>query len=356
MPKPPRHRAVGILTGGGDCPGLDAVIRAATRTAIQREWAIYGIENGFDGLLRQKMRRLNRADVRGALHRSGTILGATRELNPFEYPTRRRRATVEVDRSAEVVRNVHALGLAGLIVVGGEGTLALAERFHRRGVPIVGVPKAIDNDLPGTALSFGFDTAVTTAAEALDKLHPAAEAERRVMVVEVRGRNAGWIALHAGIAGGADVILITEIPFTVESVARSVRAREKLGREFSIVVVAEGATRASATPGRAALSGGAAEALAADLAALVKRETRSLALTHLQRGGSPTTFDRLLATRFGAAAMRLVDEGRFGNMVALKPPVVAAVPLHQAVGRPHRVPVDSDVIQTARDVGIGFGD
>jgi ATP-dependent phosphofructokinase / diphosphate-dependent phosphofructokinase len=360
----PRHRAVGILTGGGDAPGLNAVIRAATKTALERDWQIYGVEDGFDGLLRKKMRRLTRADVRGILALGGTILGTTNRLSPFEYPVKKRHSIEYVDRSYELARNFHGLGLAGLIVVGGDGTLAMAEKFHRRGVPIVGVPKTIDNDIPGTALSFGFDTAVQTAVDALDKLHPTAEAHKRIMVVEVMGRNAGWIALHSGLAGGADVILIPEIPHTIDSVVASIRARERAGREFSIVVVAEGAmpkggapaTRGPKEPGREVRLGGIAERLAAELGEKLKKETRSLVLGHLQRGGSPSTFDRLLATRLGAAAMRLVDEGLFGNMVALKPPTVAAIPLHQAVGKVHRVPLDSDILQSARDLGIGFGD
>jgi ATP-dependent phosphofructokinase / diphosphate-dependent phosphofructokinase len=359
----PKRRAVGILTGGGDCPGLNAVIRAATRTALHCDWEIYGIEDGFDGLIRKKLRRLTRADVHGTLAHGGTILGSTNRLNPFEYPVRRRRVIVEEDRSAEVVRNFHALGLAGLIVVGGDGTMALAERFHRKSMPVVGVPKTIDNDLPGTALSFGFDTAVQTATDALDKLHPSAEVHKRVMVVELMGRTTGWIALHAGVAGGADVILIPEIPFRIESVAEAIRARERAGQEFSIVVVAEGASPGGATPARVpradgpeARRGGVGDRLADDLGKALKRETRSLSLGYLQRGGLPTSFDRLLATGMGSAAMRLVNEGLFGNMIALKPPGFVAVPLHQVVGKTHRVPLDSDIIRCARDLGTGFGD
>jgi 6-phosphofructokinase 1 len=248
--------------------------------------------------------------------------------------------------------------------VGGDGTLALAERFHRKGIPVVGVPKTIDNDLPGTALSFGFDTAVQIATDALDKLQPSAAAHKRVMVVEVMGRNSGWIALHAGVAGGADVILIPEIPFQIETVAETVRGRERTGQAFSIVVVAEGAvpiggrTRESVPreAGHEVRRGGIGDAVADDLARILKRETRSLTLGYLQRGGSPTGFDRILATSLGATAMRLVNEGLFGNMVALKPPTLAAVPLHQVVGKAHRVPLDSDIVRCARDLGTGFGD
>lgn len=359
-----KRRAVGILTGGGDCPGLNSVLRAATRTALEHDWEIYGIEDGFDGLVRKKVRRLRRADVRGVLAQDRTILGTANRRNPFAYPVRRRRILVEEDRSADVIRNFHALGFAGLIVVGGDGTLALADRFHRKGIPIVGVPKGIDNDVPGTASSFGFDTAVQTATDAIDKLQPFADAHKQVMVVEVMGRNTGWIALHAGVAAGADVILIPEIPFHVDRIAESIRARERRGNEYSIVVVAEGASPAAGRPpervtrrpgpeGRLLSTG---DAVADDLARVLKRETRSLALSHLQRGGTPTSADRLFAASLGATAMRLVNEGLFGNMVALKPPTLAAVPLHQAVGKTHRVPLDSDVVRCARDLGTEFGD
>jgi phosphofructokinase-like protein len=358
-----KSRTVGILTGGGDCPGINAVIRAATRTAFQFGWDVVGIEDGFDGLLRRKVRRLTPDDVRGILPVGGTILGTTNRVNPFEYPTRKGRARLESDRSSEALRNFDALGLAGLIAIGGDGTLAIADRFHRKGLPIVGVPKTIDNDLPGTAVTFGFDTAVATATDALDKLHPTASAHKRVMVVELMGRHAGWIALHAGIAGGADVILMPEIPFDLDRVCQAIRARDRAGREFSIVVAAEGAqpveggavTRA-AKAGSPARLGGVAERVAEELGQRLKKETRSLVLGHLQRGGSPSTFDRLLATRFGSGAMRLVNEGLFGNMIALKPPALAAVPLHQVVGKTRGVPLDSDVIRSARDLGIAFGD
>jgi ATP-dependent phosphofructokinase / diphosphate-dependent phosphofructokinase len=359
-----KSRTVGILTGGGDCPGINAVIRAATRTAFEFGWDVVGIEDGFDGLVRKKVRKITADDIRGILPMGGTILGTTNRANPFEYPMRKGRATLEVDRSGEAVRYFDSLGLAGLIAIGGDGTLAMADRFHRKGLPIVGVPKTIDNDLYGTAVTFGFDTAVATATDAIDKLHPTASAHKRVLVVELMGRHSGWIALHAGIAGGADVILIPEIPFDLERVCDSIRSRERRGREFSIVVVAEGArsrgaapvTRAPKTAGREARLGGIGDRLAEDLERQLKKDTRSLVLGHLQRGGSPSNFDRLLATRFGSGAMRLVNEGLFGNMIALKPPALAAVPLHQVVGKTRTVPLDSDVIRSARDLGIGFGD
>jgi len=361
-----RPNRVALLTGGGDCPGLNAVIRATSRTAFNLGWEVWGVEDGFDGLLQKNVRRLTRRDVRGILQVGGTILGTTNRANPFSYPVARGSRTVEVDRSDQVVRNFRALGFDALIAIGGDGTLGIAERFARKGIPVVGVPKTIDNDIEATVITFGFDTAVSTATDALDKLHTTAESHKRVMVVEVMGRYAGWIALHSGIAGGADVILIPEIPFDVERVCEAVRARERAGREFSIVVAAEGAavkggrllTRGPRQAGREVRLGGIAEWLAEEIGRRTGKETRSLVLGHLQRGGAPTTFDRLLGTRFGAAAMRFVAAKRFGAMVALDPPKVLAVPLRKAVGhgKIRRVPLSSDVIRSARDVGISFGD
>jgi 6-phosphofructokinase 1 len=362
-----RARRVGILTGGGDCPGLNAVIRAAARTAFNMGWEVYGVEDGFDGLLTRHVRRLTRRDVRGILQLGGTILGTTNRRNPFLYPVTRKGAVVETDRSAELVRNFRALGLRGLIAIGGDGTLGIAERLFRKGIPVVGVPKTIDNDIPATLITFGFDTAVSTATDALDRLHTTAEAHKRVMVVEVMGRHAGWIALCCGVAGGADVILIPEIPFHVDKVCETIRARARAGRDFSIVVVAEGAssvngrmiTRGPKEAGREVRLGGIAEWLAAAISdRCAGKETRSLVLGHLQRGGPPTSFDRLLGTRFGSAAMRLVAEERFGSMVSLDPPRVMAVPLRTAVGKGKlkTVPLESDVVRAARDMGIGFGD
>jgi 6-phosphofructokinase 1 len=363
---PGRLRRVGLLTGGGDCPGLNAVIRAAARTAFRRGWEVWGIEDGFDGLLRRDVHRLTGRDVRGILQLGGTILGTTNRHNPFQYPVRKGPTVVAVDRSDRVLRNFKALGLDALIAIGGDGTLDIAERLFRRGLPVVGVPKTIDNDIASTVVTFGFDTAVTTATDALDKLHTTAESHKRVMVVEVMGRYAGWIGLHSGIAGGADVILIPEIPFDVDRVCEVVLARERQGSEFSIVVVAEGALarrgrrmlRERKEVGREPRLGGIGEWLAVQIARRTGKETRSLVLGHLQRGGQPTSFDRLLGTRFGAAAVRLVAERRFGTMVALDPPRVLAVPLAEAVGqgRMKKVPLDSDILQSARAMGIGFGD
>ncbi len=359
-------RKVGILTGGGDCPGLNAVIRAASKTAFNLGVQAYGIEDGFDGLLQRKVRELRPQDVKGILHLGGTILGTTNRANPFRYPVEKRGRIVETDRSDEVVRNFRRLGLDALIAIGGDGTLAIAHALARKGIPLVGVPKTIDNDIPATVITFGFDTAVSTATDALDKLHSTAESHKRVMVVELMGRYAGWIALHAGVAGGADVILIPEIPFDVDRVCDKVRERVRKGRDFSIVVIAEGArekggalrTKGEKQAGREPLLGGIAEWLGKEIERRTGKESRSLVLGHLQRGGAPTTFDRLLGTRFGAAAMRLVAEGAFGKMVALNPPRVMAVSLASVVGsgRIRSVPLGSDVVRSARDLGIGFGD
>ncbi len=358
----PRIRRISICTAGGDAPGLNAVIRAVVRGAESLGWEAYGIDRGYDGLLTMKgVRRLRRADVRGLLGRGGTILGATTSGDPFRYPVAGR----ERDVSDRLLRNFRRLRIDAHVTIGGDGSLAIAERLFRKGLRVVGVPKTIDNDIAGTAMTFGFDTAVSTATEALDRLDSTAESHGRVMVAEVMGRDVGWIALHSGIAGGADVILIPEIPFTVESVCRAVRARYRSGRNFCVIVAAEGAverdgTRLTQAPagmgGQPARLGGVAEDLALRIEELTGRPCRSLVLGHLQRGGSPTPFDRLLATRFGAAAVRFIQEGRFGRMVALDGQDIVAVPLSRVRGRLKRVPPGGDTVQAARALGISFGD
>ena len=356
---------IGILTGGGDCPALNAVIRAAVKTSIGYGWEVLGIEEGFDGLVQCKTRPLTAGSVSGILHLGGTILGTTNAANPFSYPTPGEGGkTTEQDISDTVVSNFRKLGLDALIVIGGDGTLGIAEKFYNKGIPLVGVPKTIDNDLSGTVITFGFDTAVNTARDALDKLHTTAESHRRVLVVEVMGRNAGWIALQSGIAGGADVILIPEIPYDAEKVAHSIMVRERLGKRFSIVVVAEGAFPIGGKPthaeakhaGREQRLGGIGERVAATVTELTGKETRVVILGHLQRGGPPTTFDRVLGTRFGAAAARLIKKGAFGQMVALRPPDVESVPIREAIGRMKTVPLNNDIVESAREIGISFGD
>jgi 6-phosphofructokinase 1 len=356
---------VGVLTGGGDCAGLNAVIRAVVRSAHSLGWEAVGLHESFGGLLDiRKSRVLRLADVRGILHTGGTILGTTNHGDPFNFPKRGGRDVAYVDRSAEVVANFEKLRLDGLIVIGGDGTLRIGLRFHELGVPVVGVPKTIDNDVAATAVTFGFDSAVSVATDALDRLHTTAFSHRRVMVLETMGRNVGWIALHAGIAGGADVILIPEIPFDIDKVCHKIRDRARRGRRFSIVVAAEGAAPLGGVPefreqakiGFEGRLGGIGEIVAEHISRLTGAETRSLVLGHLQRGGRPTTWDRLLGTRFGSAAMRAAAEGRWGQMVALRPPTIQLVPLARAVSQLKRVPKSSDVVRAARDLGIAFGD
>jgi len=360
-----RQKSLGILTGGGDCPGLNAVIRAAVITALNTGWEVYGIKEGFAGLLNaeQAIRRLKQEDVKGILNMGGTILGTTNRGNPFAYPVKTGRSWVEKDLSDKALEGAKSIGLDAVIAIGGDGSLRIAKMFFDKGLPIVGVPKTIDNDLRGTEVTFGFDTAVATATEAIDRLHSTAESHHRVMVVEVMGRYGGWIALNSGVAGGADVILIPEIPFKMKYVAEKIRMRYKSGRNFAIVVVAEGATPEGESVrikgkkiGAEEKLGGIGEYVALEVERLTGCESRSLVLGHLQRGGFPTTFDRLLATRFGSAAVRLANEGFFGQMVALDPPHIKSIPLEDAIGQLKRVPLTSDVIRSARDLGISFGD
>ncbi|MCA9728009.1 MAG: ATP-dependent 6-phosphofructokinase [Candidatus Eisenbacteria bacterium] len=354
-------RCIAITTGGGDAPGLNAVIRAAALAAHRRGWEVLGVRRGYAGLLNtEETIPLTRDNIRGIAHQGGTILGTTNRGDPFAYCERGE--TTPRDRSDEVVKNFRQLGLDALLCVGGDGSMRIAHKLHQKGIPIVGIPKTIDNDLSGTAVTFGFDTAVKVASEALDSLHPTAEAHERVFVVEVMGRYAGWIALHAGVSGGADVILIPEIPVNVDAVCRKIQERERSGRHFSLVVAAEGArldgatvTREEAKPGGVERLGGVAERLAERIAERTGKETRSLVLGHLQRGGNPTARDRIIATRFGAAAVRQVESGEFGVMVALDPPQVLTVPLAEA-SRMKTIPLDDDTVLTARDLGICLGD
>ncbi|MGE5245063.1 MAG: 6-phosphofructokinase [Betaproteobacteria bacterium] len=354
---------LGILTGGGDAPGLNAVIRAVVKSATNAGIECVGLEDSFDGLIEaNRSRVLTPRDVTGILRLGGTILGTRNTGNPFAYPV----ATSEGvrDYSERVIEMFHKMGLDALVVIGGDGTLAIAHRFCQRGLPIVGVPKTIDNDIVGTTDCFGFDSAVTFATEAIDRLHTTAEAHKRIMVVEVMGRYAGWIALYAGVAGGADAILIPEIPFSLDLVAERLRERDRWGARFSIVVVAEGAFpkggRLSLIEAASAVHverlGGIGSRVADALATLTGKETRSVVLGHLQRGGAPTSFDRVLATRFGGKAVELVRRGAFGMMVAYDPPHIVGRRLEDIVGKTRTVPMDLDLLQTARAVGVTFGD
>jgi phosphofructokinase-like protein len=356
-------KRVGILTGGGDAPGLNAVIRAVVKAAANSGLECVGIEDSFDGLLEpNRSRVLTPRDVTGILRLGGTILGTTNHGNPFARPISTSEGTR--DYSDRVVEMFRRAGLDALVVIGGDGTLSIAHRFFSKGIPIVGVPKTIDNDIVGTSNCFGFDTAVDFATDAIDRLHTTAEAHHRVMVVEVMGRYAGWIALYAGVAGGADAILIPEIPFDISLVAERLREREKWGARFSIVVVAEGAYPKggaqslveAAHHGFAERLGGVGSQVCAALAKETGKETRSVVLGHLQRGGAPTSFDRVLATRFGGKAVELIHQGEFGTMVAFDPPNIVARRLEDMVGKTKRVPLDFDLLITARSMGIVFGD
>ena len=353
---------IAISTGGGDAPGLNAVIRGAVLAAVHRGWHCVGIRRGYGGLLGEdRLVPLGAAEVRGITHLGGTILGTTNRGDPFRWPERAPDGTTtQRDRSDELVAAFRAHGFGALLAIGGDGSLAIACRLMERGIPVVGIPKTIDNDVGGTVATFGFDTAVSTATEAIDRLHSTAESHERVMVVEVMGRQAGFIALAAGIAGSADVILIPEIPYAIDKVCDKIRRREAEGRHFSIVVAAEGAVpiggEATFVDVDRRRLGGVAEKVARAIETKTGKETRSLVLGHLQRGGTPTTFDRLLALRFGTAAVRFIAEGKFGMMAALLPPDIVPVPLEQALGAPKQVPLDSDTIATARELEISLGD
>jgi 6-phosphofructokinase 1 len=359
-------RRIGIMTGGGDCPGLNAVIRAVAKAAFfEHHWEVLGIEDGYEGLIQNRFRKLEPSDVSGILTIGGTILGTSNTANPYGYIVRSGGGTVCRDVSRRVLRNARAMNLDALVLIGGDGTLASADRLFKSGLPIIGVPKTIDNDLGGTDVSFGFDTAVTVATEAIDRLHSTAQSHHRIMIVEVMGRRAGWIALYAGVAGGGDIILIPEIPYTAEAVAAKVAARRKWGKKFSIVVIAEGAkplggevvvrklVAASAEPVRL---GGVGFVLGDELERLTGMEARCVVLGHLQRGGSPTAGDRVLATQLGAEAVKMIARGEFGRMVAVQGGRIVSIPLDIPARGPRLVPHDHPVIAAARSVGTSFGD
>jgi 6-phosphofructokinase 1 len=358
-----RIERIGVLTGGGDAPGLNAVIRAVVKSATNSGIECVGLEDSFDGLIEPgRSRVLTPRDVTGILRLGGTILGTTNRGDPFAYPIATSEGTR--DYSDRVVEMFHKMDLDALIVIGGDGTLAIAYRFCQRGIPVVGVPKTIDNDIVGTTNCFGFDTAVAFATDAIDRLHTTAEAHKRILVVEVMGRYAGWIALYAGVAGGADAILIPEIPFDIEIVADRLRERDRWGAKFSIVVVAEGACPKGGTvslierahDGRVERLGGMGLRVSNALAHATGKETRSVVLGHLQRGGAPTSFDRVLATRFGGEAVELVRRGMYGVMVAFDPPDITCRRIDEVVGKIKTVPMDFDLLMTAKALGVTFGD
>jgi len=358
-------KRIGVLTGGGDAPGLNAVIRAVTKTAIlQYGCEVFGIRDGYDGFLGDNgILPLGLNDVRGILPRGGTILGAANRGNPYARKVIRDGKEVTIDVSEEIVKGIQRLGLDALIVLGGDGTLHIAHELYERGVPVIGVPKTIDNDIGGTEVTFGFDTALNIATEAIDRLHTTAESHHRVMVVELMGRDAGFIALQAGVSGGADVILIPEIPFKYEAILDKVRQRVERGSYFSILAVSEGAKPQG---GSQVFSRGGDEIYVPRLGGIGQTvgeylekqgvETRVTVLGHVQRGGTPTAFDRWLATRYGAAAVRLAAAGGFDRMVALIRSQISDVSLAEALAVPKRVDVHGDAVVTARGMGIFFGD
>jgi 6-phosphofructokinase 1 len=360
-------RRIAVSTGGGDCPGLNAVIRAVVKTATSvYGWEVLGIETGFDGLLGRggaRVRPLTAASVRGILPQGGTILGTSNRGDPFAMPTEDGKV---VDRSEELVDRLNELEVDVVVSIGGDGSMRIAAELIKLGVGIVGVPKTIDNDLAATDVTFGYDSALHVATEAIDRLHTTAESHHRVMVVEVMGRNAGWIALEAGIAGGADVILLPELPYRIDEIVAALVRRARRGSKFSIVVVAEGAVPEGGqamyqevsrlgTQSAVPRLGGIGNTLAEQIAEACGAETRATVLGHLQRGGSPSPFDRVLGTRFGAAAAHLIDRGGLGRMVALRGTEIVDVAIQDAVAKPKLVDPEGEVVRTARSVGISFG-
>lgn len=361
-----KKRRFAVLTGGGDCPGLNAVIRAVIKTFLQNDCEVFGIYNGFNGLINGNLKLMNYADVSGILPRGGTILGTTNRDNPFKFAVEENGELVYYDMRDKVVENLQKHDIEALVVIGGDGSLNIGAKLAREcGIRVVGVPKTIDNDLPCTERTFGFDTAVAMATEAVDRLHTTAESHHRVMALEVMGRYAGWIALHSGIAGGADVILIPEIPYDIDAVIKKIEDRKAKGKDFSIVVVAEGAkpvggelsvarvVKGSFEPIRL---GGAGEKLVREIEERTGIESRCTVLGYLQRGGSPSSYDRILSTRYGVAAAEACLRGEYNVMVSLENDQIVTVYIQKAASSPRLVPVDSEIIRTGRQIGICFGD
>jgi ATP-dependent phosphofructokinase / diphosphate-dependent phosphofructokinase len=348
---------IAIGTGGGDAPGLNAVIRAAVKSAILKyKWKVIGIPDGFDGLIwPERSFELTLKHVSGILPRGGTILGTTNRGNPFHYKTVVDGQEVVRDISDQVIENSRKLGIDAIISIGGDGSMKIAQQLYLKGVKIVGVPKTIDNDLCATEVTFGFDTALHTATDAVDKIHTTAEAHHRVMLVEVMGRDAGWIALGAGIAGGAHMILIPEIPFSIQRICEHLELRERYGKRFTIIVVAEGV---KLPPEMRHMSRAAAvgNMIGDAIALIAKKEVRVSVLGHIQRGGSPSPYDRILATRFGVAAVDLIASGGFGKMVCLQQECIRAVSIEDAVGKLKTVDPHGEMVSAARAIGISFGD
>ncbi len=361
-----RKPTIGILTGGGDCPGLNAVIRAATKSAVRLGYEVIGFLRGYEGLVDPvSYMPLDARVTADILLKGGTILGSSNKGRFTALVGEGERVQIDPGLLAQAADTIRQLGVVGLICVGGDGSLAIAQQLHEHGIPVVGVPKTIDNDLGATAFTFGFDSAVATATDALDRLHTTAASHERVMVLEVMGRHAGWIALHAGIAGGGDVILLPEIPWTFENVCQKILDREAEGKRFTLVVAAEGAclpggglVHGTSSPDerRQVRLGGIGDIVADEIAKRLGRDVRAVVLGHLQRGGTPTAFDRMLATEFGAHAVRLIHDGRFGQTVCYRPPEIESAPIAEAIRQLSTVNPRGSAVQAARALGIGFGD
>jgi len=356
---------IGVLTGGGDCPGLNAVIRAVVKTAINDyDMSVIGFKDSYEGVILNNYINMDRGSVSGILSQGGTILGTSNQADPFKFPIPQKDKYIYLDRSTELMANYERLGLDALIAIGGDGTMTAAASLSELGINIIGVPKTIDNDLYGTDQTFGFDSALVTATEAIDKIHTTAQSHHRVMIIEVMGRYAGWLALASGLAGGGDIILLPEFPYDIEVICNKVRERNRQGKNFSIIVVGEGAKidggqmvvkRVIETSPDAIRLGGISNQLAAQIEGLTGLETRVTILGHLVRGGSPTAFDRLLGTRFGCEAIRLAAAERFGRLVVLKGNAVDSIPLQEVAGKIRTVPPDSPWIDAALSLGISLG-
>ncbi|RKX26554.1 MAG: 6-phosphofructokinase [Candidatus Zixiibacteriota bacterium] len=360
-----KMKRIGVLTGGGDCPGLNAVLRAVVKTADNDyDVKVIGFNDGYEGLIENRYRELSNRDVSGILTRGGTILGTSNRADPFRYPVLQGEEYVYLDRSTQAVRNFEALGLDALVAIGGDGTMAASAGMMELGLPIVGVPKTIDNDLVGTDVTFGFDSAVVTATDAIDKIHTTAQSHHRVMIVEVMGRYAGWLALSSGLAGGGDIILIPEFPYDIEAVCNAVKERNAAGKRFSIVVVGEGAHPAGGemvvdrrieTSPDAIRLGGVSRQVAAQIEGLTNLECRVTILGHLLRGGSPTAFDRILATRYGTEAVHMVMRGEMGQMVAMKGSNIGSTPMSEVAGKLRTVTPDHPLVKAALSLGVCVG-
>ncbi len=356
---------IAINTGGGDAPGLNAAIRAATLAALRKGWEVVGIKNGYGSLYTDSpFIPLTPEKVRGITLQGGTILGTANRGNPFEMPYQKNDGSWDLeDRSDEAIKVFHDHGIDALIALGGDGSMKIAHKLIEKGLKIVGIPKTIDNDIWGCDITLGFDSAVTTATEAIDKLTTTAESHQRIMVVEVMGRYAGWIALHSGLSASADVILIPEVEYNFDSIVKKIEEREKRGRHYTIIVVAEGAIEKGEdrfikgkVVGQAEQLGGADEHIAKKLSDMTGKESRSIVLGHLQRGGTPSSYDRLISLRFGAAAIRAIEENDMNKLIVMLDNKIQRIPISDVADKIKLVPLDGDTLQTARDIGINLGD